>query len=55
MTYHMILVRRDVDGREHWRGTGFCQQSGGITYVGYEQTREAREICADYFLQGHHK
>lgn len=47
-TYYMILLRRGADGREYWRGTGFNLAPGGITYVGYEQTRDWRKFIVGY-------
>jgi hypothetical protein len=32
MKYRMQYLGRK-NGREHWRGTGWCQKPGGITYV----------------------
>lgn len=50
MKYRMILLWRGADGREHWRGTGFNLDPGGVTYVGYEQTHTWRKFIN--WLQG---
>jgi hypothetical protein len=37
MRYRMVQIGVDKDGRQRWRGTGFCQEPGGMTFIGDER------------------
>ena len=38
MKYRMVQIESPPgDSRPRWRGTGFCQEPGGITWIGDER------------------